>query len=121
MYSIDNRESFDLLQMWLDEVNSLVGINIPKILIGNKSDLECKRRVNSDEGAAFATKHGMVFMEASAKEDRNVSESFMELTKEMIKNVKIYPKEFMTLEKKGIVLKRPNDENKSKCCSCKEY
>lgn len=42
--------------------------------LGNKSDLEAKRKVSREEGEAFAKEHGMVFMETSAKTAANVEE-----------------------------------------------
>lgn len=44
------------------------------MLIGNKSDLEAKRAVSTEEGEAFAKANGLFFMETSAKTSANVEE-----------------------------------------------
>lgn len=47
------------------------------MLIGNKSDLTHRRAVSTEEGAAFAREHGLVFLEASAKTAHNVEDAFI--------------------------------------------
>ena len=48
------------------------------ILIGNKSDLDSKRQVSTDEGERFAKENGLIFLETSAKSAENVEEAFLE-------------------------------------------
>jgi len=50
-------------------------------LLGNKCDLESKRKVTIERGEDFAAKYGMRFYEVSAKESINVSESFIAMTR----------------------------------------
>jgi GTPase SAR1 family protein len=45
-------------------------------LIGNKCDLDHKREVTAEEGKAFAEKHGLNFLETSAKTAENVDQGF---------------------------------------------
>ena len=44
------------------------------MLIGNKCDLESKRQVSKEEGAAFAKEHNLLFLETSAKTAENVEQ-----------------------------------------------
>ena len=44
------------------------------MLIGNKSDLENRRQVSTEEGERFAKENGLIFMETSAKTAFNVEE-----------------------------------------------
>lgn len=37
------------------------------MLVGNKTDLEHKRKVSKEEGEQFARDHGLLFIETSAK------------------------------------------------------
>ena len=48
--------------------------NMTIMLIGNKSDLEHRRAVSSEEGQQFAQEHGLVFLETSAKTAANVED-----------------------------------------------
>jgi len=51
------------------------------MLIGNKSDLENKRQVSTEEGAAFAKAHNLLFLETSAKTAANVEMAFINTAK----------------------------------------
>eukprot|EP00003_Mantamonas_plastica_P020827 TRINITY_DN335_c0_g1_i2.p2 TRINITY_DN335_c0_g1~~TRINITY_DN335_c0_g1_i2.p2 ORF type:complete len:120 (-),score=33.80 TRINITY_DN335_c0_g1_i2:42-401(-) len=51
--------------------------NMVIMLVGNKCDLEHKRRVSYQEGQEFAEQHNLVFMETSAKEATHVEKAFI--------------------------------------------
>ena len=53
------------------------------MLIGNKNDLEHRRAVSTEEGKAFADKHGLIFMETSAKTAYNVEQAFINTAEEI--------------------------------------
>ena len=53
------------------------------MLIGNKNDLEHRRAVSTEEGKAFADKHGLIFMETSAKTAYNVEQAFLKTAEEI--------------------------------------
>ena len=85
VYDITDRESFDNLNSWLIEIEKNANKNVYKLLIGNKCDLEDKRKVTYQEGKDFAESNGMKFMETSAKTASKVQEAFELLTNEIIK------------------------------------
>ena len=85
VYDITERESFDNLNSWLIEIEKNANKNVYKLLIGNKCDLEDKRKVSYQEGKDFAESNGMKFMETSAKTASKVQEAFELLTNEIIK------------------------------------
>ena len=86
VYDITDRDSFDNLNSWLIEIEKNANKNVYKLLIGNKSDLEDKRKVTYQEGKDFATSNGMQFIETSAKTDSKVKDAFELLTQEIIKS-----------------------------------
>ncbi len=47
------------------------------ILVGHKCDLNEKRKITPEQGKEFADKNGWLFFETSAKENINVTETFM--------------------------------------------
>uniref|UniRef100_A0A7S4NVZ5 Ras-related protein Rab-2A n=1 Tax=Paramoeba aestuarina TaxID=180227 RepID=A0A7S4NVZ5_9EUKA len=77
LYDITRRETFDHLTTWLEDCRQYSNERIVITLIGNKCDLEHKREVSVEEGKAFAEKHGLNFLETSAKTAENVDEAFM--------------------------------------------
>jgi Ras-related protein Rab-18 len=54
-------------------------MNLIKMLVGNKIDREDSREVTRDEGARFARKYSMLFIEASARTREGVQIAFEEL------------------------------------------
>ena len=77
VYDITRRETFDHLASWLDDARAHANPAMTIMLIGNKSDLTHRRAVSTEEGAAFAKEHGLVFLEASAKTAHNVEDAFI--------------------------------------------
>ena len=86
VYDITERESFENLNSWLIEIEKNANKNVYKLLIGNKCDLEEKRKVSYQEGKDFAESNGMKFIETSAKTASKVQEAFELLTNEIIKS-----------------------------------
>ncbi|ENN78084.1 hypothetical protein HUJ04_004515 [Dendroctonus ponderosae] len=87
VYDITRRETFNHLTTWLDDARQHSNSNMVIMLIGNKSDLESRREVKQEEGAAFAREHGLVFMETSAKTAANVEEAFINTAKEIYEKI----------------------------------
>ena len=85
VYSIDDRTSFLLLKKLNYKLNSLVGKNVPRILVGNKIDNNKKREVSFEEGFNFSKKLNCPFFECSAKTGKNINETFEKLLVEIIK------------------------------------
>ena len=83
VYDITDRESFNNIGNWLNEVKKHAGGQVVKLLVGNKCDLEEERVVSSVEGKEFADGLGIGFLETSAKQRINIDESFMTLTKQV--------------------------------------
>jgi Ras-related protein Rab-2A len=57
---------------WLEEMRQHASSQLVTLLVGNKSDLKRQRAVTFEEGQAFAKKHGLIFLETSAKTADNV-------------------------------------------------
>ena len=79
VYDITKYETFANAERWLGELRAHAGQNISVILVGSKRDLESMRVVSQEEAMKFAEKHGMMFIETSALEDRNVDLAFEKL------------------------------------------
>ena len=82
VYSIDNKDSFKNLEIWLNELKVNSNPDVKIFLIGNKSDLENNREVTSTDAENFKMENSMnLFMESSAKTGFNAQEIFIEASK----------------------------------------
>ncbi|RMZ93796.1 ras-related Rab-11B isoform X2, partial [Brachionus plicatilis] len=81
VYDITNPSTFKNLDKWLGDVKKYADPNIAMILVGNKSDLETARKVNSLTAQEFAEMNNMSFIETSALNSSNVEEAFMNVIK----------------------------------------
>jgi Ras family protein len=71
-YSVENQYSFQMIESINSKLTSLVGDCVPKILIGNKSDLSNKRVISIEEGKSLAKKINASFLESSARSGLNI-------------------------------------------------
>lgn len=79
-YDVTNRESYDNVKNWIIELKNHLSLEDTVVmLIGNKTDLDELRQVQTDEGADFAKKNNFFFMETSALMNNSgeVAKAFM--------------------------------------------
>jgi Ras-related protein Rab-1A len=75
VYDISNRESFDNLVNWFDEIHKSVPMSAYKgILVGNKADLNEIRIIDFETAKEFAEAKGFQYVETSAKDGTGTSE-----------------------------------------------
>ena len=88
IYDITDRESFNSVNNWIEQIISYVGKDVKCVIFGNKNDLDNKRKVEINEGNELANKFKFKFFETSAKEGNNLEEGFNSLTFEIMGNIK---------------------------------
>lgn len=79
MFDLSNRESFDHLPKWIEEVKSNIG-DLPMLIVGNKNDLVNERLITYEEAEQFAREFNLYYIESSAKKDNNVGDVFKMLS-----------------------------------------
>ena len=82
VYDISNQETFNNVEKWLEEIDSLTHKRVSRVLVGNKLDLdtEGKREVSYERAKDFAERKGIDdFIEVSAKDGANVDECFQRM------------------------------------------
>jgi small GTP-binding protein len=79
VFSLTDRSTFDALDGWLNDIHSLCSPNAVVIAVGNKVDLTDEREVSKHEALGFAQRHGIEYIETSAREAVNVEETFLRL------------------------------------------
>ena len=87
VYAIDDRNSFNALDQWLNKLKDTIDISKkPIMIIGNKSDVESdKRVVTYEEGKKYADEKGYHFYETSAKNNINIKEAFDDIFEQLYK------------------------------------
>lgn len=78
VYDITRRDTFESVEMWMEQVRKHNHGNSTFILCGNKLDREAERQVTSEEAQAWAAENGALFVETSAVTADNVDKAFMD-------------------------------------------
>jgi len=99
MYDITNRESFDTISRWWNNILEHKEKDFPVILVGNKCDLKDERKVQKEEGEKIAKEYNVKFYEASNKDGINVEESFRELINIILSRMPDHIKKIKTTKK----------------------
>jgi Ras-related protein Rab-1A len=91
VYDITDRESFDNVKQWLNEIDRYACENVNKLLVGNKCDMDSKRQVEYEEAKAFADERGIPFLETSAKDSTNVEKAFIQMAGDIKNRMAMVP------------------------------
>ncbi|XP_018563637.1 ras-related protein Ral-a [Anoplophora glabripennis] len=84
IFSITEDESFQATQEFREQILRVKNDeNIPFLLVGNKSDLEDKRKVTYAEASTRAKQWGVPYVETSAKTREHVDKVFYDLMREI--------------------------------------
>ena len=76
VFDVTREETFDRLDEWLSIVEKTIG-DIPRVLVGNKVDLEEFRLISTDIARDYAKRRGFIdYIETSARTGVNVSKPF---------------------------------------------
>ncbi|KAM6309225.1 ras-related protein Rab-13 [Podargus strigoides] len=84
VYDITDEKSFENIQNWMKSIKENASAGVERLLIGNKCDMEGKRKVQRDEAEKLAKEHGIRFFETSAKSSVNVEEAFSTLARDIL-------------------------------------
>ena len=87
VYDITSKESFNNVQNWIEDIHEQSPKTVLIILIGNKIDLEEKRKISYEEGNQLAIKNGLIFAETSAKTGDGIEDIFLKSAKEIAKHI----------------------------------
>lgn len=79
LYDVTNRETFNSIRNWIAQIQIHGDVNVLKILIGNKCDLDDRRSISWEEGNRLAKEFEMDFFEVSGKTNYNITEAFSKI------------------------------------------
>ena len=111
VYDITNLESFESVMNWIDQIKENAPENVKSILLGNKSDLEEKRKISEEEGKNLAKKININFYETSAQNGANIEKAIDKLVKDVISD-----ENFIKENTQKLARNKLKTEKKKKCC-----
>ena len=118
VFDLTCKESFNHVKNWINEAKEHKN-DIKTILVGNKLDLEDEREVDKETALKFAGKNNLKYLETSAKNGKNINNSFKEMIALILndKTEQEIKKEF-TKSDSSISINSGKDEKKIKksCC-----
>ena len=131
VYDITQRNTFENIKLWLDDIHNQCPQTTLLVLVGNKIDLESERQISYEEGDDFAQKNNMYFFETSAKTGKNIENLFLKSVKTINERIQ---EDFYDLKTGNCGIKVGNavntdnivlnkekvtkeDNNGGKCCS----
>ncbi|KAA3677860.1 intraflagellar transport protein 27 [Paragonimus westermani] len=83
MFDVTDKTSFSYAESTLSKYREgPLDMHLPTVLIGNKTDLEARRIITSDDGERLAKSFSIPFYETSAKEAVGIEAPFHYLAKE---------------------------------------
>ena len=109
----------------MTEIDRFAKAGVLRVLVGNKCDLEEKRKISTAKGKELADSYGIKFLETSAKNTVNIEELFIEttnifLSKQIGVDVQSVKKNNNTPNGRPISLSsariEDNSKKKKKCC-----
>ena len=121
VYAINNRNSYEHAESWLNDLKNQSNPNVRVFLIGNKCDLEKERLVSKEEGETFKEQKKLDrFIETSAKTGENARIVMVEAAKILYKDY-LKAKQDLSNEddnQKGdkLEMKNNNKNRGKKCC-----
>ncbi|CAK61540.1 unnamed protein product (macronuclear) [Paramecium tetraurelia] len=87
VYDITNKQSFEAVEQWIQEVRENADKDIVIMIIGNKSDLKHLRAIRTESGQDLAQMYKVAFMEASAQDGTNVDQAFIQIIQQIYQNL----------------------------------
>jgi len=87
LYDVTNAKSLQNVRNWVRNIEGNAPQTVNKVLVGNKSDMAAQRQVLAAEGQKLADEFGMRFFETSARNNQNVSETFLCLANDVVERL----------------------------------
>ncbi|KAH8325788.1 hypothetical protein KR067_008165 [Drosophila pandora] len=114
VYDVTNGESFANVRRWLEEIQNNCDV-VNKVLVGNKNDDPDRKVVITEDAQRFAKQMDIELFETSAKDNINVDEMFLSITRQVLQHkLRTTSNE---QQKDTIHLKNTPGTKRRKCCS----
>jgi len=115
VYDVTDRQTFASIRNWIAQIQMHADVNVNKVLIGNKCDMNDQRAVSAEEGQALAEEYNIPFFECSAKQDIGVEKAFLTLAT-AAKNRLMADGTRAGGDRAKLTQQKPSDAGKGGCC-----
>ncbi len=113
VFGLNDKESFDNIKEWMEFFNENNTIeNTPKVLVGNKCDLEIDKELDKALIMKFSEENKIKYIESSAKNNKNINELFEELGK------MLYNQGLPLDQQKANIIIKTQKKKKNTCILC---
>ena len=127
VYDVTKYESFENIKVWINSIKDNIDIDkIGLVIVGNKIDLEEKRKVDEKMRKSLEEKQQIKIIETSAKNNINVNEAFIEIIDKLeklglgVKRETGYgDDEDINSEIKSVKITKEDKRNNNNCCFLK--
>ena len=118
VFDVTKQQTFDALEDWLKDLKENNKLDIQKVLIGNKVDLEEYREVKKEDAENFAKSIGCNYFEGSAKTGQNINEALDEIARITYLAMKDVKKEEEDKDKDVVIIDKSKKGNTKKKKFC---
>lgn len=117
VYDVTSGDSFANVKRWLHEIEQNCDV-VNKVLVGNKNDAPDRKVVLTEDALRFAEQMGIQLFETSAKDNINVEEMFMSVTRQVLRNKQeMRERQNVNAQQDTVNLRKSNKQGKrNKCC-----
>jgi len=115
VYDVTSGESFANVKRWLHEIEQNCEV-VNRILVGNKNDAPDRKVVLTEDAQRFADQMRIQLFETSAKENINVEEMFMAITRQVLHTKKERKERQAGQNNDTVNLRKPKTSKRQKCC-----
>ncbi|EAL46866.1 Rab family GTPase [Entamoeba histolytica HM-1:IMSS-B] len=118
VYDISNRDSFEYLQDWVNDVSNYCPQGVKIVVVGNKVDLadEDLRVVSTEEGQKFSNEGNFDFFETSAKRNIKVEAAFRDLVTKIVQSENLPKQSQFEVSTSKVSISTESSKENKKCC-----
>lgn len=117
-YDVVDRNSFNSIGSWLEQINNHADQQVVVIIVGNKCEMVDEREVTEEQGQALADQHEYTFIECSARDNVNVVAAFEAIAHEIVEQWKLAEgdEDEDAADDSGLDVGRKEPVEQKKCC-----
>eukprot|EP01016_Furgasonia_blochmanni_P037868 TRINITY_DN4507_c0_g1_i14.p1 TRINITY_DN4507_c0_g1~~TRINITY_DN4507_c0_g1_i14.p1 ORF type:complete len:283 (+),score=66.85 TRINITY_DN4507_c0_g1_i14:83-850(+) len=120
VYDITNKDSFDAMKSWVQELKENGPSNLILAVVGNKIDLEDREQVSWEDAMNYAKEIGAIYGQTSAKENKGIETLFQKISEKLMSDSEFNPAGAPTQTAEPVQLKK-NQGGNGKTGGCCQY